>query len=110
MDSLQVIEAAAFAVALVAGARRLLPKLDGWAVVGAVLVVSLASGYHAFGLTREAGMFGFAVFVASYGGYNAVRKLLETGAHAVHALVTGTTVPPPPPLPGQSAAPKDGQS
>lgn len=100
-----VAEASGTAVAAVAGLRRLVPRLDGWYVVFALVACCLLAGWGTYGWdARSVVLAGWALILA-YGGYNGVRRLIETGRAAVVAHVEGNSIPAPPLPPGVEVAP-----
>lgn len=75
---MEVAEAAATVVAFVAGARRFVPQIDGWAVPALVAVSCLAVAFSKHGsdwvpALKMAG----ETFVLAFGGFAALRKVAE---------------------------------
>lgn len=104
--SAQALADAALVVPATAWVRKMFPKLDGWLVVLVVAVLSILAGtLHAGDVDagasapgagpttawlRAAGLHALLVFAAAFGGWNALRRMIE------RAVSTGAppSIPP----------------
>lgn len=103
-----VVEASVTITSVIAGTRRLAPKLDGWWVFGYAVVLSLLAGFGTYGLEPKSMVLAVWAFITAYGGYNVIRKLfqslVEYAIKLQHSLREGSalpSIPAPPSFPEQ---------